>query len=69
MRAAGCADLLPIDLSCLCSRQQLVAASPAAVGACSLHDKSLALMECAAEKCLDACLQWRQSHHAVTAPL
>lgn len=58
VRAAGCANLVPIDLSCLLSRQQIVNASFASLGVRSLHDKSLALMECVSEKCLDVCFQY-----------
>lgn len=59
VRATGCANLVPIDLSCLLSWQQIVNASFASLGVCSLCDKSLALMECVSEKCLDVCFQ----HH------
>lgn len=70
VRAADCANLVPIDLSCLLSWQQIVNASFASLSVCSLCDKSLALMECVSEKCLDVCFQYqRQSHHPVTVPL
>lgn len=60
VRAAGCANLVPIDLSCLLSWQQIVNASFASLGVCSLCDKSLTLMECVSEKCLDVCFQYHR---------
>lgn len=60
VRAAGCANLVPIDLSCLLSWQQIVNASFASLRVCSLCDKSLALMECVSERCLHVCFQYRR---------
>lgn len=60
VRAADCANLVPIDLSCLLSWQQIVNASFASPSVCSLCDKSLALMECVSEKCLDVCFQYHR---------
>lgn len=57
---SGCANLVPIDLSCLLSRQQIVNTSFASLSVCSPHDNSLALTECVSEKHLDVCFQYHR---------
>lgn len=66
VRAADCANLVPIDLSCLLSWQQIVNASFASLSVCSLCDKSLALMECVSEKCLDVCFQYHRDRAIIS---
>lgn len=65
--AAGWANLVPIDLSCLLLQEQIVTISFDLLAACSLCANSQARTGCFTEKGLDVCFQ-RQSHQ-VTALL